>query len=70
MFQKKVFALSQVEIHILKMYYSIQDLDYIIPKGISQTSLPSPKYCTYFRKGNHKFKGHLVVLIVKYKSSL
>ncbi len=31
-----------------------RDLGYMIPKGISQISLPNPKY--NYRKGNNKFK--------------
>jgi hypothetical protein len=39
----------------LKSHLSNLDLDYMIRKEISQTSIPNTKYI--FRKGNNKFKG-------------
>ncbi len=30
--------------NILKIHLSKWDFDYMIPKGISQTSIPNPKY--------------------------
>ncbi len=53
MFPKKIFPFDSWE-YILKIHHSKQDLDYMIPKGICQISLPNPNYM-YFGKGNDKF---------------
>ncbi len=44
MLPKKDFYFSHLEMYILNIQHSERDLDYMIPKGISQTLLPNPKY--------------------------
>jgi hypothetical protein len=41
---KKMFYFSQLGIYILKIHHSKKDLDYMILKGIGQTSIPNSKY--------------------------
>ncbi len=53
--KKKFFYFSQFVIYIQKIHHFKQDSDYMVPTGISQTSLPNEKYI--FKKGNNQFKG-------------
>jgi hypothetical protein len=55
MFSKKYFNFLLLGTYVLNIYLYNLDLDYMIPKGISQNSIPNPKYI-YFRKENNKFK--------------
>ncbi len=47
-FKKQIFPkkllVSQLGICNLKIHHSEWDLDYVMPKEISKTSLPNPKY--------------------------
>ena len=46
----KYFYFSQIGIYILKIHMSTWNLDYMIPKGISHTSVQNPTY--EFQKRN------------------
>ncbi len=52
MFPQKILTLNSWEIYTENSFVSLR---FVIPKEISDTSIPNPKYILI--KGNRKFKG-------------